>query len=138
MLRIEEATIRGRIYDLPAGYPALTIPEEDVQATGTANYLADAETQQRLNEERSVKAAEASGEWNTVFGELLTFDDPEERFPALDGLEGFYPGGSSLYRRVLAPIKLRESNETVLAWVYVFAEPSGEYLPEGSWPRVLE
>jgi len=29
-------------------------------------------------------------------GELLTFDDPSTRLPAIDRLEGFHPGGSSM------------------------------------------
>ena len=32
-----------------------------------------------------------------VYAELLTFDDPESHLPAIDRLEGFYPGGSCLY-----------------------------------------
>ncbi|MCA1848734.1 MAG: gamma-glutamylcyclotransferase, partial [Actinobacteria bacterium] len=45
-LRVEEATVRGRLYDLPSGYPALVVPEEDVHATGTADPLEDASEQQ--------------------------------------------------------------------------------------------
>jgi hypothetical protein len=45
---------------------------------------------------------------------VFTFDDPETRLPPLDRLEGFRPGGRSLYRRVLV--------ETGGCWVYV--EPS--------------
>lgn len=29
-----------------------------------------------------------------MYGELLTFDDPETRLPAIDRLEGFHPGRS--------------------------------------------
>lgn len=36
-----------------------------------------------------------AGDWGRVYGELLTFDDPESRLPAIDRLEGFRPGGSS-------------------------------------------
>ena len=61
-------------------------------------------------------------------GELLTFDlpapsearqavDPESRLPAIDRLEGFHPGGSSLYRRVLVPACIRQE-VVVGAWAY--------------------
>ena len=42
-----------------------------------------------------------AGTWGAVYGELLTFDDPETRLPPIDRLEGFRQGGRSLYRRVL-------------------------------------
>ena len=47
-LRVEEATVRGLLYDLPSGYPALVIPEEDIRAIGTANPVYDAARQQTL------------------------------------------------------------------------------------------
>jgi gamma-glutamylcyclotransferase (GGCT)/AIG2-like uncharacterized protein YtfP len=34
-LAAREASVRGRLYDLPYGYPALVVPKGDVQATGT-------------------------------------------------------------------------------------------------------
>jgi len=52
-----------------------------------------------------------------VYGELLTFDDPETRLPAIDHLEGFHPCGRSLYSRVLVPVHARES--IVSAWLYI-------------------
>ena len=55
-----------------------------------------------------------------VYEELLTFDDPEDRLPAIDRLEGFHPGGPCLYRRVLVPVWI---NGTVLpAWLYVVGD----------------
>jgi len=44
-----------------------------------------------------------------VYEELLTFDDPEDRLPAIDRLEGFHPGGPCLYRRVLVPVQANRS-----------------------------
>jgi len=74
--------------------------------------------------------------WGPVYGELLTFDDPENRLPAIDRLEGFHPGGPSLYRRVLVPIQV---NRSVLpAWLYVGEDPiSKRFTPlgESCWPR---
>ncbi|MDQ3638066.1 MAG: gamma-glutamylcyclotransferase, partial [Actinomycetota bacterium] len=45
VLAVREATVRGRLYDLPFGFPALVVPKEDVWATGTADYRADVEAQ---------------------------------------------------------------------------------------------
>ena len=60
------------------------------------------------------------GDWAPVYGELLTFDDPESRLPAIDRLEGFRPGGSSLYRRVLVPVQTDKAVCPV--WLYVGTE----------------
>jgi gamma-glutamylcyclotransferase (GGCT)/AIG2-like uncharacterized protein YtfP len=71
-----------------------------------------------------------------VYGEILTFDDPETRLPSIDRLEGFNPGGLSLYRRVLVPV---QANRSVLpAWLYVGEDPiSKRFTPlgESCWPR---
>jgi len=126
ILRIREAKIRGRLYDLPFGFPALVTPEESILATGTAYYAADAERQRcTVPDADPVRG-------DVVHGELLTFDDPLARLPALDGLEGFRPGEKSLYRRVLIPAWVDEGR--VVAWAYAVEHPSGEYLPGGRWP----
>jgi len=74
--------------------------------------------------------------WGPVYGELLTFDDPETRLPAIDQLEGFRPGGPCLYRRVLVST---QAHGTVLpAWLYVGENSiSGRLTPLGNsrWPR---
>ena len=89
---VEEATARGRLYDLPAGYPALVVPKEDIRAVGTADPIHDASEKQRLGRTGAHRPDGA-----LVFGKLFTFDDPEERLPALDRLEGFNPGRPCLY-----------------------------------------
>ena len=128
---VAEATLRGRVYGLPLGYPALIVPEEDVLAVGTGAPLSDAAVQRRLARERG-EAQPTGG--TRVFGELFAFTDPETRLPALDRLEGFDPeGGSSPYRRVLLPV-VTANNDAVLAWAYVVEATSGVYLPEGRWP----
>jgi len=58
-----------------------------------------------------------ASDWGRVYGELLTCNDPESRLPAIDRLEGFRPGGSSLYRRVLVPVYTNGVN--LSAWLYV-------------------
>ena len=68
-----------------------------------------------------------------VWGELFTFDDPEERLSALDRLEGFDPTGPSPYRRVMIPVET-SGGAGVLAWAYVTEGSSGIHLPGGRWP----
>ena len=126
---VGEATLRGRLYDLPYGYPALTVTPEDILAVGTADPAGDAKVQRRLG---PVEARRTDGP--RVLGELFAFDDPVARLPAIDRLEGFDPvDGSGPYRRVLVPVETT-SNEDVLAWAYVVEAASGVHLPEGRWP----
>ena len=142
VLSVEEAVVRGRLYELPSGIPLLEVPKADVLAHGTADPLADVATQARLAAEFAARAAHPDpgengapgGRWGPVYGELLTFDDPETRLPAIDRLEGFLPGGPSLYRRVLVPASTR--GRRVLVWLYV--EGAGRRRParrlaDGVW-----
>lgn len=121
---IQPATVWGCLYDLGA-YPALEVPEQSILAHGTADSLADAATQARFNAEAAqhpdlrAKGRTRRG-WGLVHGELMAFEDPEERLPRLDRLEGFHPGGPSLYRRVLMPAIT--GDESVPAWAYVAGE----------------
>lgn len=143
VLSVEEAVVRGRLYELPSGIPVLEVPEADVLAYGTADPLADVATQARLAAEFAARAAQhpdpgengaPGGRWGPVYGELLTFDDPETRLPAIDRLEGFLPGGPSLYRRVLVPASTR--GQRVLVWLYVEGasrRPPGRRLADGVW-----
>jgi len=129
-LRVEEATVRGELYDLPLfGYPALVVPGESIRAFGTGDFDGDAERQGRLGRGRP-----APLEGPRVFGEIFFFDDPASRLPAIDGLEGFDPAdASSHYRRVLLPVET-VGGSALMAWAYVVEESSGVYLPEGFWP----
>ena len=112
------ARIRGRLYEGP-GFPLLEVPYEDVLAHGTGDPLADWPDRRACPAvwgHRPVPERATAGAWGAVYGELLTFNDPETRLPAIDRLEGFRPGGSSLYRRVLVPATVNGAGE--LAWVY--------------------
>jgi gamma-glutamylcyclotransferase (GGCT)/AIG2-like uncharacterized protein YtfP len=129
-LAVREATVRGQLYNLPFGFPALVVPKEDVQATGTTDYLFDA----RASSHAQTGPQEVFPDWDMVYGELLTFDDPEKRLPDLDALEGFRPGESGFYSRVLVPATLAEASTTFVAWTYAVDSTSGVYLPEGRWP----
>jgi gamma-glutamylcyclotransferase (GGCT)/AIG2-like uncharacterized protein YtfP len=127
-LVIEEATVRGRLYNLPYGFPALVVPEERVFAIGTTDYPGDAGKQYFL----SPPAKTLPSGWATVQGELMIFDDPEKRFVALDALEGYVPGEEGLYERVLIPVEV--ADEVILAWAYRVERVDGIYLPGGRWP----
>src|SRR5215212_6592155 len=76
----QEATVQGQLYELPYGFPALIVPNADVLATGTTNYLTDLKTQ---NHTQAGPQGSLLG-WDTIYGELFTFDDPEEQLPAFD------------------------------------------------------
>ena len=138
-LDIRDAQVLGRLYDGP-GFPVLEVPGEDVLACGTADPLADVGTQTRLSGRvgkypRPVPEGTITGGWGTVYGELLTFDDPESRLPAIDRLEGFRPNGSSLYRRVLVPVTVGGVRE--LAWVYTLEAMDIKHrrIRSGRWPE---
>ena len=128
--RVEEGAVRGELYDLPLfGYPELVVRAESVRAFGTDDPARDAELQERLARGRPV-----TFEGSLVYGEIFFFDDAGSRLPAIDRLEGFDPAdASSHYRRVLLPVE-PEEGPTLLAWAYVVREPSGTYLPDGTWP----
>jgi gamma-glutamylcyclotransferase (GGCT)/AIG2-like uncharacterized protein YtfP len=128
-LRVEEGAVRGDVYDLPFGYPALVVPGESIHAVGTADFTRDIEERWRLG-----RGPVPFMEGPRVFGEIFAFDDPESRLPVLDRLEGFDPtDASSHYRRVLLPVETNEGS-VLLAWAYVVEESSGSHLPEGRWP----
>lgn len=124
------ATVRGRLYDLPLGFPALVVPREDVHGVGTEDYLADA----KLPLDTAVPPPEVLEGYDVVHGELLLFEDAERILPEIDGLEGFRPGGESFYTRVLIPVTSVLEGETILAWAYSVAQVSGTRLPGGIWP----
>ncbi len=136
-IRIEEAEIRGRLYELPSGIPVIQVPYGDVIATGTTDPLSDVAMQRRSTAEVLADAIPGTGDWQMIQGELMHFADPRLSLPTIDWLEGFRPGMPSLYRRVLVPI-LVNGGESVLAWCYVAGECINlRILPSGgsSWPK---
>ena len=139
VLEIREAQVRGRLYEGP-GFPLLEVPGEDILARGTADPLADVATQAHLSgrvESSPGRLPEraTAGAWGAVYGELLSFSDPESRLPAIDHLEGFRPGGSSLYRRVLIRATVNGTRE--LAWVYTVETTRIKRcrIVSGRWPE---
>ena len=144
VLTVEDAVVRGRLFETSSGIPVLQVPEEDILAVGTTNPLADVATQAHVTARMSnpeptpdrLPKKGTGAPWGPVYGELLTFDDPENRLPAIDRLEGFHPGGPCLYRRVLVPVRIREA--VFPAWLYVGQErisPGLRPLGGFCWPR---
>lgn len=127
-VEIEEAIVRGSLFDLPAGYPALSVPQRNILATGTTNPLSDA----KIQAETTIPRHDKPGPEETVHGEIVAFDDPERRLPALDSFEGFDPGGGNLYLRVLIPA-WKAFGAPLVVWAYVMESPSGVRLPGGRW-----
>jgi len=139
-LDIQEAVVRGRLYEMSSGIPVLEVPETDILAHGTADSLADVATQARpaghlASYLEPMPESATAGDWGPVYGELLTFDDPSTRLPAIDRLEGFHPGGPCLYRRVLVPVRTKGAE--LPAWLYVAGDRwTGSFreLSGGVWP----
>jgi gamma-glutamylcyclotransferase (GGCT)/AIG2-like uncharacterized protein YtfP len=142
VLAVEDALVRGRLFETSSGIPVLQVPEEDILAVGTTDPLADVATQARVVARMSdpeptpdrLPKKGTGAPWGPVYGELLTFDDPENRLPAIDRLEGFHPGGPCLYRRVLVSA---QANGTELpVWLYVVEVTSNRRfkpLPSDKW-----
>ena len=88
--------VRGRLFETSSGIPVLLVPEEEILAVGTTNPLADVGTRAHVT---------------------ARMFNPE---PTPDRLEGFHPGGTCLYRRVLVS---GQTHGTVLpAWLYVVGD----------------
>jgi gamma-glutamylcyclotransferase (GGCT)/AIG2-like uncharacterized protein YtfP len=128
VLDVQEAVVRGRLYEVPSGIPVLEVPETDILAHGTADPLVDVATQARpaghlASYLEPMPESATAGDWSPVYGELLTFDDPSIRLPSIDidRLEGFSPEDRCFYRRVLFPVSIIRGSFTV-AWVYVGEE----------------
>jgi len=110
---IEPAVVWGRLYHLHAGFPALEVPEGLILARGTADPLADARKQQKIGTPRFGRP---TGDWDLIHGELVTFTDPQRDLPPIDRLEGFRPGGHSMYQRVMVAVLCGRTSIT--AWTY--------------------
>lgn len=126
-VRVEEARVRGWLYHLPFGFPAIVVPPESIHATGTADPASDVLTQQRHEPD-----LQRTSGGPLVTGEIFTFENPHHRLPELDRLEGFNPGSRSLYHRVLVPATAEGG--PLLAWAYAIEAPAGTHLPDGHWP----
>ena len=121
----------GRLYHLHAGFPALDVPEGLILDRGTADPLADARRQQKIGTPRFGRP---TGDWDLIHGELVTFTDPQRDLPPIDRLEGFRPGGHSMYQRVMVAVLCGRTSKP--AWTYWMPCPSrGERIANGDWER---
>ena len=125
-LSLQPASVPGVLEWLTPQIPILHVAESLILAVGTDDPLADVATQARWAARFEAEGQpyqdgpnEATqGHLRVVEGEVLTFDDPETRLPAIDRLEGFRPGSVSLYSRVLLPVQVA-SGHAIPAWAYV-------------------
>lgn len=130
---IETATVRGRLYLLSAGFPALEIPESSILAYGTADPLADAAIQAGFVPKiaAGTDRPHPKGDWDPIKGELITFASPERDFPPIDRLEGFRPGSRCMYQRVL--VIVQTATMEYPAWVYSMQVAPGGKRLQGEW-----
>lgn len=128
---IEPAVVWGRLYNLHAGFPALEVPEGLILARGTADPLADARKQQGI---ATPRFGRPTGDWDLIHGELVNFTDPQRDLPPIDRLEGFRPGGHSMYQRVMVAVLCKRTS--IPAWIYRMPRVEiGTRLDSGVWHR---
>ena len=127
-LSVESALVCGRIYQLSAGFPAMQVPAESILAMGTRSPAQDAKTQTEHNA-KPVEFKIRDG-WNEVYGELVTFGNPDRDLGPIDRLEN-HP---SFYLRVLIPVR-RGSGEVTAAWAYIMPclPPGFKQIKSGHW-----
>jgi len=121
-ISIEPATTWGRLYHLPAGFPALEVPAISILAHGTADPLADIRTQNTIELPENAMA-QPKGDWDLVHGELMTFTNPGFDLPPIDRLEAFNPDGRCVYKRVLVVVE--SDNDTKRCWTYTMKDYMG-------------
>jgi hypothetical protein len=75
-----------------------------------------------------------TGDRDPIHGELVTFTDPKRDLPPIDRLEGFRPGGHSMYQRVIVAVLYGRTS--VPAWTYWMPRiDTGFRLGSGVWHR---
>jgi gamma-glutamylcyclotransferase (GGCT)/AIG2-like uncharacterized protein YtfP len=126
VVTVEDAVVRSRLFETSSGIPVLEVPEADILAVATASPLADgghtgarrgSHVQSRATPSGRLPKNGTGAPWGSAYGELLAFDDPATRLPSIDRLEGFHPGASCHYRRVL--VAVRTKGTLLPAWLYV-------------------
>lgn len=75
-----------------------------------------------------------TGDWDLIHGELVTFTDPQRDLPPIDQLEGFRPGGHSMYQRVMVAVLCGRTS--IPAWTYWMPRfDNGTRIGTGVWHR---
>jgi hypothetical protein len=72
-----------------------------------------------------------TGDWDLIHGELVTFTDPQRNLPPIDRLEGFRPGGHSMYQRVMVAAGCR--NASIAVWIYRMARVTNGERIDREW-----
>jgi gamma-glutamylcyclotransferase (GGCT)/AIG2-like uncharacterized protein YtfP len=132
-IKIETATVWGRLFHLPAGFPALVIHESSILAAGTGDPLADAAVQADFAARIAAGTGQShpEGDWDLVKGEIITLGTPDRELPPIDRLEGFHHDNRCMYQRVLVIAQTKKAKQP--AWVYSMSEaPEGKRL-QGEW-----
>ena len=83
-----------------------------IRGLGSDDPLADACRQQEIGTPRFGRP---TGDWDLIHGELVTFTDPLRDLPPIDRLEGFRPGGHSMYQRVMVAVLV--NRKPCAAWI---------------------
>ena len=111
--QVDKATVWGRLYCLPDGYPALCIPTGHILARGSPCALTDTCMQNIL----PAISRQPTGDWHLIYGEVMTFTDPASVLPPIDALEEFDAyAASNPYERVLVTVGI--NNNAITAWLY--------------------
>jgi len=134
--KVEAAQVRGHLVQLRQGYPMLVVPAADVLAIGTADYSADGNRQQALNDRPAPTSLEMedAGTWPVVQGEIVELTDVLLQLPPIDALEDFDAAtGAGLYHRALLwAVRPRRA-----VWTYIAPEgrfPQGALEWGAQWP----
>ena len=123
--------LKSDFLSIHAGFPALEVPEGLILSRGTADPMADARRQQEICTPRFGRP---TGDWDLIHGELVTFTDPQRDLPPIDRLEGFRPGGHSMYQRVMVAVLCGRTS--IPAWTYWMpCPPYAGRVASGQWLR---
>lgn len=116
------ATIEGQMYLRPDGYPALWL--KGGYPLGTSDYGADLE--------RCAQPVSQGG--GEVQGQLLRLREGARMLERLDEFEGYYPGQSSEYLRLLVSVATPDG--PCSAWTYACPEggPRPRWVSIDEWP----
>ncbi len=118
------ARLRARSWMLPAGYRIVTVSPAAVLLRATLDAAGDERRRSRITRESigAIAAAMSApdADWPWVDGEVLSFRDAVDAWPALDGWEEFSPARPGSYLRVVVPVLLDPAGSPVAiaAWVY--------------------
>lgn len=93
VIRVEEASIIGCLYDMGVGFPALELSPEAILAHGTSDHKADLQPLQKHTEfyENWRPLSEFWPNWGIFHDQVLTFSYPNHQLECMDRLEGFQP-----------------------------------------------